>query len=430
MGTAWLDIAIVLVLLVIGGLFTATELALVSLRAGQLRALAERGGRGTRVAALAAEPARYLAGVQIGSIVAGFFAAAFGAAALAEPLAGPLISLGVSADAAEGLAVVIITLLITYIALVISELTPRRYAMLRAEGVALLLGPVLDRLATLFRPLIWLLSKSTNGALRVLRADPTAFREEIGVEELRELVMTHEGLADQERGIVRQVFAAGDRQVREAMLPRAGIDFLDASLPVEQAARQAWEHAHTRYPVTDGSPDRVIGFVHVRDLLDPALAGRPVMVRELVRAIIAFPGTKPLLAALAELQSAGAHLAVVVDEYGGLAGIVTVENLIEELVGEIYDEYDARPSPETATGPGVGEIDGLISLAEFRQRTGIDLPKGSYDTVGGLVITLLGHVPAVGDEVAAGGHLFTLVAVDGWRVQRIAIGQQGEETTG
>jgi putative hemolysin len=205
------------------------------------------------------------------------------------------------------------------------------------------------------------------------------------------------------------------------MLPRTDVDFLDASLPVADAARMAWEHAHTRYPVIDGSPDKVIGFVHVRDLLDPDLAGRPVTVRELVRGIVAFPGTKPLLPALTELQAAGAHLAVVVDEYGGLAGIVTVENLVEELVGDIYDEYDTRPAPAESTEPGLGEIDGLISLSEFRQRTGLQLPKGPYDTVGGLLVTMLSRVPTVGDEIEVSGHRLTVVAVDGWRVQRLQV---------
>lgn len=418
----WVDIGIVIVLLIVGGLFTATELALVSLRAGQLQAIGARGGRGARVARLAGEPTRYLAAVQIGSIVAGFFAAAYGAAALAEPLSTPLVSWGMDPDAAEALAVIVITLLITYVALVISELTPRRYAMQRAEGVAMALGPILDRLATLFQPLIWLLSRSTNGALRVLGADPKAFRDEIGVEELREMLMTHEGLPEQEQRIVREVFAASERTVRESMLPRASIDFLDASMPVAAAAGVAWEHAHTRYPVIDGAPERVIGFVHVRDLLDPSLAGRPVAVRDVVRTIMAFPGTKPLLTALSELQAAGAHLAVVVDEYGGLAGIVTVENLVEELVGDIYDEYDTVPPPADPSGQPVVEFDGLTTVGDFRQRTGVDVPKGPYDTIGGFLVTTLGRVPAVGDEVEVAGRRLTVVAVDGWRVQRLSVG--------
>ena len=217
----------------------------------------------------------------------------------------------------------------------------------------------------MFRPLIWLLSKSTNLMLRLLRADPTAFREEISVEELRELVMTHEELPDQERRIVREVFAAGERHVRDAMLPRTEIDFLDASLPVTDAARQAWEHAHSRYPVIDGSAEKVIGFVNVRDLLDPAHDGKAVIVRDIVRSVMVFPATKPLLPALTELQGAGAHIAMVVDEYGGIAGIVTLENLVEKLVGDIYDEFDTVPTPPHSSEPELGEVDGLLSLVRL-----------------------------------------------------------------
>lgn len=426
MGQVWIDIVIVFVLLIVGGLFTSTELALVSLRSGQLQAIGARGKRGARVAKLAGEPTRYLAAVQIGSIVAGFFAAAFGAAALADSLAGPLESLGLTNDAAESLAVIGITLAITFLALVLSELTPRRYAMQRAEGVAMLLGPTLDRLATLFRPLIWVLSKSTNLMLRLLGADPTAFREEISVEELRELVMTHEELPDQERRIVREVFAAGERHVRDAMLPRTEIDFLEASLSVALAARQAWEHAHSRYPVTDGSPEKVIGFVNVRDLLDPAYEGESVLVRDIVRSVMAFPATKPLLPALSELQGAGAHIAMVVDEYGGIAGIVTLENLVEKLVGDIYDEFDTVPTPPHASEPELGEVDGLLSLSDFRHRTGVELPAGPYETVGGLVVTKLGHVPAVGNEVEAAGHRLAVTAVAGWRVQRLVVSKSDQ----
>lgn len=416
-----MDLVIVLALLIVGGLFTATELALVSLRAGQLQALAGRGKRGRRVVELAGEPTRYLAAVQIGSIVAGFFAAAFGAAALAEPLATQLTSWGVGDYAADGLAVVLITLLVTFIALVVSELTPRRYAMQRSEGVAMLLGPTLDRLATLFRPVIWVLSKSTNLLLRVLGADPTAFRDEISIEELRELVMTHEGLPDQERHLVREAFAAGDRQVRDAMLPRTQIDFLEAALTVREAARQAWEHAHSRYPVTDGSPDQVIGFVNVRDLLDPSHDDKQVLVRDIVRSVMVLPTSKPLLASLTELQHAGAHMAMVVDEYGTIAGIVTLENLVEKLVGDIYDEFDTVPTPPHGVLPALGEVDGLLTLGDFRGRTGIELPTGPYDTVGGLVVRLLGRVPVVGDEVDVAGHTLEVSAVQGWRVHRVVV---------
>ena len=275
MGGVWLDVGIVVLLLIVGGLFTATEMGLVSLRAGQLRDIAAQGKRGARVVRLAGDPGRYLAAVQIGSIVAGFFSAAYATATLAEPLADRFVASGMESHAsAESLAVVLITLVVTFLALVISELTPRRYALQKGRGVALLLGPLLDRLATVFRPLIWLLSKSTNVLLRLLRADPSAPGDQMTSDELRELVASHENLGDEERRIVREVFAAGSRKVRDAMLPRTDVDFLDASMTVAQAREVAYRHSHTRFPVMDGSPDSVLGFVHARDLLDPALGCR------------------------------------------------------------------------------------------------------------------------------------------------------------
>ncbi|MGX7680072.1 hemolysin family protein [Jatrophihabitans sp. DSM 45814] len=421
MSEVWIDLGVVLVLLIFGGLFTATELALVSLRDGQLKAIAERGRRGARVQKLAAEPTRYLAAVQIGSIVAGFFSAAFGTATLADPLARLLERWGVAKYPADGLAVVIITLTITYVALVVSELTPRRYAMQRAEPVALLLGPMLDRLATAFRPLIWFLSKSTNVVLRLLRANPAASADQITSEELRALVASHEGLSEEERRIVRDVFGAGDRQLSEAMLPRTEVDFLEATLSVAEAARLAWEHAHTRYPVINASPDDVIGFVHVRDLRDPAYVGKEISVGEIVRTIPAFPESKPILATLTELQRTADQLALVIDEYGGVAGIVTVEDLVEELVGDIRDEYDAAAARPTPSDRGLGEVDGLLSLSEFRDRTGISLPSGPYETVGGMIFQVLGRLPIAGDAIDVAGCRLTVVAMKGWRIQSVLV---------
>ncbi len=420
----WLDVLIVLLLLIVGGLFTATELALVSLRAGQLLAIGRSGKRGSRVAALAADPSRYLAAVQIGSIVAGFFAAAYATATLAEPLGDRLVSWGVGSHAgAESIAVVAITMIVTVVALVVSELTPRRYAMQRAQPVATLLGPLLDRLSILFRPLIWLLSKLTNGLLRLLRADPAVFGDQISSEELRALVESHEALGDEERRIVRDVFSAGGRSVQSAMLPRTDVDFLDASISVSQARTLAWKHSHTRYPVTDGSADQVIGFVHSRDLLDPAHA-QSMPIRDIIRPVVAFPGSKPLLATLTEMQSTATQLALVIDEYGGLAGIITLEDIIEELVGDIYDEHDVEPSGHVA-GHGSIVVDGLLRISDFTDRTGITLVPdpghSSYETVGGLVVGRLGRMPEIGDAVEEAGHRFTVLAIVGRRIEQLEV---------
>jgi putative hemolysin len=419
----WINLLVVLVLLIIGGLFTATELALVSLRPGELDDLRERGKRGTRVAQLAGQPTRFLGAVQIGSIVAGFFAAAYATATLAEPLGEVFDEWGLSEDGGETLAVLIVTLATTFLALIVAELTPRRYAMQRPMPVASLLGPILDRLASLFRPVIWLLEKCTNGVLRALRVNPKESRAEMSVEEVRELVLAHEEVPEQENTIIRQVFAAGERTIRQATIPRANVDFLNASTSVEQARRAAWEHRHTRYPVNDdtagGTTERITGFLHVRDLFAPNL-DPGASIRELARPITAYPPNKTLLAVLAEMQSGTGQIAAVVDEYGAVMGMVTLEDVVEELVGEMYDEYDKVPAP--AAGPtGSTIVDGLTNVSDFARRTGVDLPAGRYDTVGGYLLAVLDRTPWPGDSVEVAGSGLTVASVDGWRVGRVTV---------
>ncbi len=420
----WVNLLVVLVLLVVGGLFTATELALVSLRRGELDELRSRGSRGTRVARLAGEPTRFLGAVQIGSIVAGFFAAAYATATLAEPL-GDLMSGDLGDGGGETLAVLIVTLATTFLALIIAELTPRRYAMQRPLPVASQLGPLLDRLASVLRPVIWLLEKCTNGVLRLLRIDPQDSRADMSVEEVRELVLTHEEVPEPEKTIIRQVFAAGDRTVRQAMVPRASIDFLSATTTGAQARRAAWEHTHTRYPVLDGDDDRVAGFLHVRDLFAPELDPSS-SIRDLIRPISAYPPNKKLLAVLAEMQTGAENIAAVVDEYGQLKGMVTLEDIVEELVGEMYDEYDRIP---TAAPGAATVVDGLTSLPDFGRRLGFELPAGRYDTVGAYLQAALDRNPRVGDTVEVGGHRLTVDSVDGWRVDQVRVlpipGEQG-----
>lgn len=427
----WLNLLVVLVLLIVGGLFTATELALVSLRPGELDDLRARGKGGARVARLAGQPTRFLGAVQIGSIVAGFFAAAYATATLAEPLGDAMSSgdgSGLGEDGAETIAVLIVTLATTFLALIIAELTPRRYAMQRPVRVASLLGPILDLLASAFRPVIWLLEMCSNGLLRVLGVNPNESRAEMSVEELRELVLTHEEVPEQEKAIIRQVFAAGRRTIRQAMVPRASIDFLPAGTTVRQARRAAWEHARTRYPVRDG--ERVVGFLHARDLFTPEL-GPDDSISGLVRPITAYPPDKKLLTVLAEMQAGAANIAAVVDEYGTVAGMVTLEDVVEELVGEMYDEYDRIPTagadPERG---GVTVLDGLTSVSDFHRRLGFELPAGRYDTVGGFVLAALDRTPVVGDTVDVDEHRLTVDAVDGWRVGQVTVRRMAGPETG
>ncbi|MFZ0324302.1 MAG: hemolysin family protein [Actinomycetes bacterium] len=238
--------------------------------------------------------------------------------------------------------------------------------------------------------------------------------------ELRSLVVAHSELDAEERELLDEVFTMNERQIREIMVPRTEVAFLDASVPVLRAAREVAGQPHSRYPVVKGSPDQVVGFVHVRDLLDRALKGSSERVGEIAREVLLLPSTKPALSALTDMRNEGQHLALVVDEYGGTAGIVTLEDLVEELVGDIRDEYDIE-SPETTRTGDVIEVDGLLNLDDFLDETGLELPDGPYETVAGFVVNQLGHVPRVGDAVTLNAHHLEVTGVEGRRATRITV---------
>jgi putative hemolysin len=416
-----LDVSLVLLFLLLGALFAGTEIALVSLREGQIKALAARGARGARVAKLAADPNRFLAAVQIGVTLAGFAASAFGAARLAQELAPELVGLGLSEAAADIVALLLLLAVVTYLSLVFSELVPKRIALQRAEGWALLFASPLDRLATLFRPVIWLLSRSTNLFVRLLGGDPTARSEAITEDELRGLVAAHESLSTDERKLIDEVFAAGERQLREVMIPRTEVDFLDATMTVVRAMKLTADQPHSRYPVTRDSQDDVVGFVHVRDLFMSPARARGVKVVDVARPVKLMPGSKKVLPALSEMRREGYHLAIVVDEYGGTDGIVTLEDLIEEVIGEIRDEYDPGDADPLRFRGGEVEADGLLNLDEVHEQTGVRLPEGPYETLAGYVMACLGHVPRVGEAVEVDGHRLEVTELDGRRAARVRV---------
>ena len=416
-----LDLVLVAVFILVGGVFAATELALVSLREAQAKALADKGKRGARVARLLSSPNRFLAAVQVGVTLAGFLSAAFGAARLAVPVSDVLTDAGLPVGASDTVALVLVTLVISYFSLVFSELAPKRLALQRPERIALLFAPLLDRIAVLFRPIIWLLSKSTDVVVRLLGGDPNSQREAISEDELRGLVAAHESLTKDERKLIDDVFAAGERQLREVMLPRTEVAFLEASMTLSRAIKETAEAPHSRYPVAGSSQDDVIGFLHVRDLMVPAARARGMRVADVVREVKSLPDSKKVLPAMSEMRREGHHLAIVVDEYGGTAGIVTLEDLIEEVIGDIRDEYDVEGDDPLRFRGGEVEADGLLNLDEVRTVTGVDLPEGPYETLAGYVMACLGHVPRVGEAVEVDGHRLEVTELDNRRIARVRV---------
>jgi putative hemolysin len=418
----WLSVVVVLLLIVIESLFVATELALVSLRESQISAMRDRGRRGERVATLASDPNRFLSAVQIGVTTTSLLSSAFGAVTLSDHAASGLRSVGVSHDLASVIGFLGVTLVIAYVTLVIGELAPKRIALQRTEGVSLAVAPTLERFALLMRPVIWALSISTNGVVRLVGGDPSLNREAISENELRDLVSTHEALSSDERRLIDEVFEAGERQIREVMVPRTEVEFFDASWTVTRAMKIAHDSPHSRFPVVRGSHDDVVGFVHVRDLYrPPGNERRGLRLADLAREVPMLPATKQVLPAMSEMRRNGEHLAVVVDEYGGTAGIVTLEDLIEELVGEIHDEYDDVDRNAKTLQGGDLEVDGLLNLDDFAEASGHELPDGPYETVGGLVMSTLGRLARTGDAVEAGGLRLKVTEMDGRRVARVRV---------
>ncbi len=413
-----MNVVLVLLFVLIGGVFAASEMALVSLRDSQVKALAAHGKAGARVAKLTGDSNRFLSAVQVGVTLAGFFSASFGASQIAPMIAPVLQRWGMPAGLAHGAAFIGTTLVVSYLSLVFGELVPKRLAMQSAEKISLFVATPLDLIASIARPVIWLLGASVNLVMRLLGRDPNERREEMGTEELRSLVAEHEQLGLQERDMVVALLSVGGRTVQEVMTPRTEVEFLDAAMPISEAQPLVRTLEHSRYPVRGVDNDDVLGFIHVRDLIHPDES--VATVGDLVREIEFFPTGKQVLAALTEMRANHAHLAIVVDEYGGTDGIITLEDVVEEFVGQIQDEYD-REVPEVVANGTTESLTGLLGRAEVAKVLDRELPDGPYDTLGGFIMAGLGRVPDVGDSMTWEDLVLTVTAVDGRRVDRVDV---------
>ena len=317
------NLLVVLVFTLLGGFFAAAEIALVSLRESQVQRLAaERGRKGERLSRLVHDPNRFLAAVQLAVTMAAFLSAGFGASQMSPQVAPLLVDLGLSQGAADTVAFLLVTILLVYISLVLGELTPKRIGLQRAEAISVAVAGLVDWLARITRPFIWLLSVSTDVMVRLLGGDPGANKEVITEEELRGMVATQATLTPQERELIDDVFDAGERELREVMVPRTEVEFLDSTLPAYKAARIVVDLPHSRYPVFRGSQDDVLGFVHIRDILAPDVADRGIRLEDLVREVLFMPGSKRVLPAMFEMRYPGIVMQAVGLTFGTLAALL------------------------------------------------------------------------------------------------------------
>jgi putative hemolysin len=414
------QILLVLILMLINGALSGSEMALISLREPQIQRL-ERSSRGGRVLArLSRDPNRFLATIQIGITLAGFLASAFAATSLAKPLFEPLAFLG---GAAQAVSIILVTLILTFITLVIGELAPKRIALQRAEGWALVAARPLDLLATASRPIVWLLAKSTDFVVRLAGADPKVNREEITTEEIRELVVAQRGFTAQQRDIIAGAFEITERDLRDILIPRREVFTLQGSMQVADALAALAESGHARAPVIagPGGLDDLIGVVHLRDLL-PSQGGPTAADR--ARDPMLLPETLAVAEAMRQLRNQREQFALVVDEHGAIDGIITMEDLVEEIVGEIYDETDRDVEAVVREGEGVYIVVGSFPVHDLPD-LGIDVDKvadGDYTTVAGLLLDRLGHIPsASGEMVNLPGFTAEVLEVTGRAITKVRL---------
>lgn len=429
-----LQILAIVALVLLNAFFAAAEIAIVSVRRSRLRQLVEEAGdpRAAVVRRLVEQPASFLATIQVGVTLAGFFAAATSAVTLAAPVATWLegIPLPVVSANARGIAFVAVTVMISFVTLVFGELAPKNLAIVHAEAIALRVARPIEFLSRVAAPIVSLLAASTQLIMRLGGAGGAARVPPITEEEILAMVASGEEegvVAPSERRLIAEVFEFGDTVASEVMVPRVDIAGLPKEATLEEARRAVIATGHTRLPVYDGNLDTIIGVIHAKDVLQqldcaeyPARANLPVTA--IMRPAYHVPATKPITELLAELQRRQLHMAVVVDEFGGTAGIVTLDNILEELVGPIRDEYDAREEPEIQV-VGDGEIiaSGAANLGDVGAALGTELEMEGVDTIGGLIYAKLGRIPQEGDVVEMPGLTIEVVSLRGKRVWRAKV---------
>ncbi len=428
------ELLVIAFLTVLEGFFVAAEIALVSVRRSRIEQLVDEGNHGARrVRRLLDEPGRFLAVSQLGLTVIGFFASAFAAVSLSDRLSGVFVGTGMDGGTAQVLSLVVVTVLLALFTIVFAELVPKTLGLANAERFAISLSLPIDLLARGLRPVIALLTGITNAIVRLFGAEVST-EAQITAEELRLIVERggEQGILEaEEEQMINAVIELGSRRVHEVMVPRIAMVSLSVSATFDNAIDTVVEQGHSRIPVYEESIDQIVGILYAKDLL-PFLKGdvdRRPSLRMLLRTPVLVPESMTVDDLLHELQRRKVHIAIVLDEYGGTAGLVTIEDLIEEIVGEIQDEYDVeeplivRLSDEAARVDGRADVDDLSELFDIQLALEDD---DQYDTVGGLIYHRIGGVPKPGDQIRVDGLTLTVETTDGRRVGKVLVARTRE----
>lgn len=434
------ELIIIFILILVNAFFAASEIALISLNDNKIRIMAEQGHKkAKKLVELLSEPSRFLATIQIGITLAGFFTSAYAGSSYASDLAALFMQWGVPLPQAalSNISLVLITLILSYFQLILGELVPKRVAMRKAEGIAMFAASTLYVIFKLTTPVVKLLTVSTNVMLRLFGIDPNANDEEVSEEEIRMMLDTGTELGTiqaSEKLMINNILDFDNMTVSDLMTHRMDMLAIPVEADQETVAAIADKEQFTRYPVYEGTIDNIVGILHSKDLIRFLRNGQSEAwnLRELAKKAYFIPASKRANDLFEELQQNRVHMAIVVDEYGGTAGVVTMEDLLEEIVGKIYDEHDDEELDYETVGDGGYLFSGTISLDDAQDVLGVALPIDDYDTLSGFMIGKLNRIPTIQEkpEFEYSGYRFVVSEVGQRRIRKIAVHKaEAQETT-
>jgi putative hemolysin len=426
------QIQLILLLILVNGLFAAAEIAIIAARRGRLEQRAAEGSRNARRALeLSRDPNRFLPTVQIGITLVGAFAGVYAGHQFVEAVGDSIAKLpgAFIKKHADGIAMAFLVACYTYLSLILGELVPKRLALHRAEGLAIFVAPLMQFVAAVTRPLVWFLGISTDAVLLVLRMGVKT-EPSVSLDDIEHLIDTGtaEGVVEPlEQRLAMGALRLGERTVRDIMRSRIDLDAMDVDTPPEEVLGTVAMAGFSRLPVYEGDLDHIIGFVHIKDLFRQQHLGWPIELRKLLHPALFVPETMPLDRLLELFQEKHNQLAIVLNEYGGTEGMVTLEDVVEEIVGEMRDEHRRHDEQQkfVQRDDKTWLIDGAVSVADIIDRLEIE-PSESWEgrgfsTVAGLILDRLGHIPSIGDCAQWDGLHLEVVDMDGQRIDRVLV---------
>ena len=419
-----LSIAVTALLTIVNGYFSMSEMALSTAKKVVLDHDAEEGDpRAAKAAKMVDNPGEFLAAIQVAITLVGFASSAFAATALSEPFGEVLENAGVPAAYTQSLATVIITLILSYFSIVVGELVPKRIAMADAEGVSKRVCGPLQTFSTLFKPLVWLTAASANGLAKLLHIKGTEDRQNVSEDEIRYMVKDADELTDQEKSMIHELIDLGDTVAREVMVPRVDMEAVEDVDTCAEVLAVMRRTGFSRVPVYHEDIDRVVGIAHIKDLITPILEedAADKRVSRYMRKAVFVPETKDIIPLLSEMQSTREQMAIVVDEYGGTAGVITIEDIVEEIVGEIEDEFDPDNKYLNQVSEREWLVDGRFSIDDAIELGWPIEDNAEYETIAGFVLELADKLPHAGDTFEKEGYRFTVQSMRGRRLSMLRV---------